>query len=226
MQKEVSRKQKLYIINENELQNYLDKRKINYTKEEIINLANTIINFYILKYPSEIDENKNLDLSFEMLIQGLTERQKRFISCPYSINSKKIILRLYINTIYQINARPLMIEVDEKTGIVDDFSIMCLTEYYRNLSNNITVEELFDIIKVQNDCIDCHEIEEYLKRKQDYLELRDIILSYIKGSLRHSDLTKSTGEYRNQMFEQDFINNFFLKFEEDDKLTRTKKIEE
>lgn len=218
MQNEVKRKQKLFMINEEELQNYINKRKINYTKEEIVSLTNTIINFYISKYPNE---NSNLD--FETLIQNLTENQKKFLICPYSTNSQKIIFKLYISNIHQVNTKPLQIEIDEETGIVDDFSVMCLTEYYRNLSNNITIEELFNIIKSQNHCnIDYHEIEEYIQRKQNHLELREIVLSFINESLRYSDLNKAIGEYRSQMFEQDIINICNLKLEEE-KLARTKK---
>lgn len=225
MQTEVKIKQKLYVINEEELQRYLEKEKIDYTKEEIISLINSIINIYILKYP--IDGYKNNDLNFHLgaFEQKLTENQKRILTCPYSTGNQKFILRLHVNDIYQINMSPIYIEIDPNTAIVDDFSIMCLTKYYRNLSNNITIEELFTIIKEQNHRnIDYHEVEQYLQNRKNNLELRSIILSYIKEALKYSDYLSSNGEYRSQMFEKEFTEYYNLELSgKDEKLIRTKK---
>ena len=188
-------KKKTCLINEEKLSEYLIKNKLDYTTGDIISLCEDLKNYYTNR---SLGDNKSF---YDSLY--FNERQIKLLNAPYS-TSNNLVFRIYVNNVYNIDMTTLFIEVNPNTGIVDDYSIMCLTNYFSNLRNNITITELYDILRRQNNKgIDYHEIKNYVKRRNDNLYLREIVIYYVTTSLRYSKGDDDICKYRCKLFLDD-----------------------
>lgn len=204
------------------MQNTLNEVKSTdtYIDEDISSLVSYIINIYIAKYPISGYINNNPNLHLANLEKFLNKKQLEIIKYPYH-SEKPISLIINPNSINKIT---INIMVNPTNGIVDKESINLLNKLYKNIEENLTVEELLAIIQNNNIVnTDTSNIEYFIIRCQENIVLRSKIIEYIKNALDISDMNiASNGIYRRNMFIREFYNYYGI-VDNNKKLVRSKK---
>lgn len=191
--------------------------------ESVINgLIDYLINVYIYKYPIANFKNKKYELLVGFLENGMTAKQKEILRCSYcrqgtfiKENGYPLTLKIVINDEFGYKAN-CFIDIDEMTGIVDDYSIMFLSEYYHGLSNNITIERLAEIMVEQDlPFMDYSDIILYLREREKIIKIRKKVIMEVAESLYKSDSIKENGRYRMEKFLNEFNLFYNIGLEED-----------
>lgn len=190
---------------------FCEKESI-YDEEMINSLINYLVNAYIYKYPIANFVNKKYELLVGFLEKSMTAKQREILRCPYSRQETFIkeegyplSLKIIIQNEDGFKAS-VFIDVDETTGMVDDYSIMCLSEFYRGLSNNITLERLMEIMGEQNlPFVDYSDIVSFLKERKEIKDIRRRVIKAVAKALYESDSIRENGKYRMEKFLEEFI---------------------
>ena len=187
-----------------------------YEDKEILDLIDYLVNVYILKYPISNHVNRNINLIMKNIERKMTIRQRCFMRCIPFNNGKCIVLSIDFKNQYFYDVPPIFIKIDIQTEKVDDFSIMSLTKYYHSLRNNITIQELFDIMLKQHvDFVDTSQIENYLMSKAKLIESRDFVIDTVLKKLGSSDSIFDNAYYRSKKFLDEFNKYYYLQLDDE-----------
>ncbi len=181
------------------------EKRAGYCETEILNLINYLTNIYMLKYPISNHINRNSIFFMDNIERKMTPEQRNLLRCiPYN-ESEVIRLNISFRNQYFYEIPSIFLEINPKTEIVDDFSIMLLAKYYHGLQNNITIQQLYDIMKEQHiDFINIEEIEQYLIAKTKLYEIRDTIIGSVLEKLESIDTLFDNTYYRRKKFLEEF----------------------